>query len=52
MKNLAAVIAFLLLAAVAVHAEFKFGGEACSYGWEAKTNGATIKEYFRANETT
>ncbi|HZQ46737.1 MAG TPA: hypothetical protein VFC07_06995, partial [Verrucomicrobiae bacterium] len=30
----------------------KFDGGAYSAGWEAKTNGATIKEYFSKNEST
>jgi hypothetical protein len=52
MKKLLIVLAVLLLAVIAVQAEFKFDGEIYSFGWETKTNNVTIKEYFRGNETT
>lgn len=52
MKAPSIVVAVLFLGGFAAKAELKFDGDAYSAGWEAKTNGATIKEYFSKKEST
>jgi len=44
--------AFWLPLAMTAHAQFKFDGEDYTVGWQASTNGAVLKEFFRKKETT
>jgi hypothetical protein len=52
MKKIITLFAVLLLAQWVSKAEIKFNGDVYSQGWEARTNGATIKEFFTQQETT
>jgi len=52
MKKTIFTLAFLLLIQLVSKAEIKFDGKVYSPGWEAKTNGSTIKEFFTDQETT
>jgi hypothetical protein len=42
----------LLLVALHAEAQFTFAGDKYSFGWEARTNGAAMREYYRSGETT
>ena len=52
MKKVLLTFALLLTAQLASRADLKFDGNVYVQGWEAKTNGVTIKEFFTQSETT
>ena len=52
MKKIILASAALLLAQLVSRGEIRFDGQVYSLGWEAKTNGATIKEFYTGHERT
>jgi hypothetical protein len=52
MKKVLLAIALLVAAQVVSKADLKFDGNVYTQGWEAKTNGVTIKEFYTQKETT
>ena len=52
MKKVILAFAVLLAAQLISKADLKFDGNVYVQGWEAKTNGVTIKEFFTRQETT